>query len=273
MQNIQQSTERNINEFIEKNLISSGSKLSAKEIYKRQIELPLYGLGNQYYKAEDVDNLFTIFNGVISSMSEETERTKKVNDDIRKELEISNTVNNDLAEQVVYLKSQMETLQYALNDVSNSQASSDELLEARKAYTDLVESVADKMTEAQEVLSDLSMYKDQLDKEKSLNTQLMSEIEEKNTKLSLLSIEKSNGYSTIENQNAEILAYQSQINDLNSQINTLKSQNDDLNSLINVKIKEVNGLTKENSMLKFKIGRVIDASRHSIEKALATRNK
>lgn len=50
----------------------AGSKVSFKDIYAREIDLPV--LKNKYYAIDDVDDLFILINGIFTTISEQSYR-------------------------------------------------------------------------------------------------------------------------------------------------------------------------------------------------------
>lgn len=74
-------------------LLAAGSKISYRDIYNMEIGIPLHK--KMYYKAEDVDALFVIINGVFMDVSSQAHRNQKVLSEARKNLQ---TVETELAE-------------------------------------------------------------------------------------------------------------------------------------------------------------------------------
>lgn len=62
-------------------LLLAGSKISFQELYHKEIDLPVFK--NKYYKAEDVDNLYVLINGMFTQVSEQAYRNNKALSDSR----------------------------------------------------------------------------------------------------------------------------------------------------------------------------------------------
>lgn len=61
----------------------AGSKVSFKDIYAREIDLPV--IRNKYYSMDDVDDLFILINGMFTSISEQAYRNNQTVITMRKE--------------------------------------------------------------------------------------------------------------------------------------------------------------------------------------------
>lgn len=61
----------------------AGSKVSFKDIYAREIDLPV--IRNKYYSMDDVDDLFILINGMFTSISEQAYRNNQTVINMRKE--------------------------------------------------------------------------------------------------------------------------------------------------------------------------------------------
>ena len=57
------------------NLLLAGSKITFKDIYNREMDIPL--VKGKYYRAEEVDDVFILLNGVLTDISEQAFRQNK----------------------------------------------------------------------------------------------------------------------------------------------------------------------------------------------------
>lgn len=168
-------------------LLLAGSKLSFREIYAQEIDLPL--VRGKYYTAKDVDNLFVVLNGVLTSVSEQAFRNDKAlstareaavsaekdAESIENKLNEYEMANNNMIQEISQLKQQLNMLA----DNSNTQVSSmneEELAQQLKRksndYTRLLESTSEKMSEQSEIIENLT------DENENLKLQLQSVIDE-----------------------------------------------------------------------------------------------
>lgn len=83
----------------------AGSKVSFRDIYEREINLPV--VRNKYYMTSDVDDLFILINGMLTNISEQAYRNNNVLMDARKQ-------NEELMRQLTKLKAENESLQKAM---------------------------------------------------------------------------------------------------------------------------------------------------------------
>ena len=148
-------------------LLLAGSKLSFREIYAQEIDLPM--VKGKYYTAKDVDNLFVVLNGVLTSVSEQAFRndkalstarealssTEKDVESIENRLNESEVANNNMVQEISQLKQQLATLEDKSND-----------------YTRLLESASSKMSEQATIIENLT------DENENLKLQLQSVIDE-----------------------------------------------------------------------------------------------
>lgn len=168
-------------------LLLAGSKLSFREIYAQEIDLPM--VKGKYYTAKDVDNLFVVLNGVLTSVSEQAFRNDKALstarealssaekdvESIENRLNESEVANNNMVQEISQLKQQLATLE----DNSNKQASSlneeklaQQLEDKSNDYTRLLESASSKMSEQATIIENLT------DENENLKLQLQSVIDE-----------------------------------------------------------------------------------------------
>ena len=170
-------------------LLLAGSKLSAKEIYNQELDLPLDRSG-KHYDAAEVDNLFVIINGVFTSISEQAYRTDKSLKQLRADLEVakanlatSNAVQTQMEQQLNTVRAQRDELQsqvaksvptesYQQNmDLSQQRVNnlSKQLEDRNRDYSEMLQSTSDEMQQ-------------QADKIEELNAQI-SDLRAKNNKL------------------------------------------------------------------------------------------
>lgn len=89
-------------------LLLAGSKVSMREIYKQQIELPM--VKGKYYKAEDVDNLFVLINGIFTSVSEQSFRSDKALTEARENVEAAEKEKAEVVSGVGELELRLSTV-------------------------------------------------------------------------------------------------------------------------------------------------------------------
>lgn len=95
-------------------LLLAGSKLSFTDIYNKEMDIPL--VKKNLYRADDVDNVFILLNGVLNDVSENAFRVNKQLENIRLEnTKLREQVQilegqQDVSTEVDQLKSDMETL-------------------------------------------------------------------------------------------------------------------------------------------------------------------
>ena len=216
-------------------LLLAGSKLSFREIYAQEIDLPL--VKGKYYTAKDVDNLFVVLNGVLTSVSEQAFRNDKALstareaaasaekdvESIKNKLNEYEMANNNLTQEISQLKQQLNMLS-GNSDTQVPSANEEELAQQLKRksddYTRLLESTSEKMSEQSEIIDTLT------DENENLKLQLQSVIDELQ--------ELSNSTSDT---------------GLQSEFNMLQYKYENLRTLATKRIQE---LTNENNMLQYK---------------------
>lgn len=179
-------------------LLLAGSKVSFREIYAQEIDLPVFK--GKYYTAKDVDNLFVVLNGVLTSVSEQAFRNDKALstarealssaekdvESIKNKLNESEVANNNMVQEISQLKQEISQLKQeiaTLDDISNKQASSlndekliqqltQQLEDKSNDYTRLLESASSKMSEQATIIENLT------DENENLKLQLQSVIDE-----------------------------------------------------------------------------------------------
>lgn len=168
-------------------LLLAGSKVSYRDIYNREIELPSYK--GKYYTVKDVDNLFVLFNGILTSVSEQAFRNNKALTEARensaeaeqakiqaeksaKDLQTKLKSMNSI---ITSLKAELAESHGQRNDVDIAQLENvtKQLNEKSDAYTRLLQSSADKMGTQQQQISQLSNENAKLSEEnENLKVQL-----------------------------------------------------------------------------------------------------
>lgn len=123
-------------------LLAAGSKLSFKEIYNLEMDIPVVK-GGKYYPADKVDNVFVILNGVLTDISEQTYRHVTQLGEARRHVDILQRENEDLRQngsqinalqqEIAEMDTELDTLEHAvvqLNDLyRDSQQQAQELRE------------------------------------------------------------------------------------------------------------------------------------------------
>lgn len=173
-------------------LLLAGSKVSASDIYNQEIDLPLDRTG-KYYRAEDVDNLFILINGVFTSVSEQAFRTDKSMKQVRGELEALKAEKQTTDAVLDRVKSQLETASNQRdrlqNQLMNSMPSdvyqtnidlgrqqiddlTEQLNSRNQEYSEMLQSTSEKMQSQTQAIEQLQAQVDQLEKQ---NQQLVAE--------------------------------------------------------------------------------------------------
>lgn len=133
-------------------LLAAGSPISFRDLYNKQTDLPLHK--RNYYKADDVDNLFVLINGVLSSVSENNYR--------------SNEVIKTLREEIETLKSENETLKNSseenINNENNSQLLLEQLSQKQEEFDKFSRDSFRSLEFLRGELSELSRENDEKDK-------------------------------------------------------------------------------------------------------------
>lgn len=171
-------------------LLLAGSKVSFAEIYHQEIDLPMFK--NKYYKAEDVDNLFVLMNGIFTQVSEQAFRNDKALSEARESLSNSQAEVKTASDTIAQLKEQLAAVQTANNDMQKQLAEAintqvtmpqhdminqdlaKQLADKTDDYQRLLTSSSAKMNEQNATINELRQTND------SLNTQvqtLSSEVE------------------------------------------------------------------------------------------------
>lgn len=167
-------------------LLAAGSKISFRDIYNQEIDIPLYK--GKYYRAEDVDGVFVMINGVLMDVSKHAHRSSKALTLSREETQDAKSKLAKTEEALGAAKKQNETLEAYLNT--------------------LIQKVSDYSLAASE---------DNLDNE--YVNQLETEVETLRKDKSELEVEYSNLQSDYDASQSSIESLQSQLSALTSQLN------------------------------------------------------
>jgi chromosome segregation ATPase len=142
-------------------LLLAGSKVSFKELYHKEIDLPIFK--NKYYKAEDVDNLYVLINGMFTQVSEQAYRNDKALAEARialnkaqNELHLSNEQLKQMTQQVATLKTSNADMQKQLADEVNKQMALVKTHENDHTIQDLSKQLEDKSNDYQRLLTSSS---------------------------------------------------------------------------------------------------------------------
>lgn len=178
-------------------LLLAGSKVSFTEIYHQEIDLPMFK--NKYYKAEDVDDLFVLMNGIFTQVSEQAFRNDKALSESRESLSNSQADVKNASDTIAQLKKQLADVQTANNDMQkqlaaavNKQVTMVQQPQQDPINQDLAQQLADKNADYQRLLTSSSAKMNEQDAtinelqqtNDSLNTQvqiLSSEVEKVKT--------------------------------------------------------------------------------------------
>lgn len=230
-------------------LLLAGSKVSFTEIYHQEIDLPMYK--NKYYKAEDVDNLFVLMNGIFTQVSEQAFRNDKALSEARESLSNSQAEVKKASDTIAQLKEQLTAVQAANNDMQ----------------TQLAEAVNKQVAMAQQPPSQQDMINQDLAK------QLADKTDDYQRLLTSSSAKMNEQNATINEQNATINELQ-QINDnLNTQVQKLSSEVEKMKAeAANQKDASETGLQSKYDMLSYKYENLKKLSAQRIQ-ALQERNK
>jgi len=144
-------------------LLLAGSKVSFAEIYHQEIDLPMYK--NKYYKAEDVDNLFVLMNGIFTQVSEQAFRNDKALSEARESFSNSQAEVKKASDTIAQLKEQLAAVQAANNDMQTqlAEAVNKQVAMAQQSppqqdmiNQDLAKQLADKTDDYQRLLTSSS---------------------------------------------------------------------------------------------------------------------
>lgn len=199
-------------------LLSAGSKISFRDIYNQQIELPLYR--KKFYKADDVDATFILINGVLTDVSKHAHRTGKALAEARKEA----VEHQEIAEEAVNhverlsadnesLRNMVDHLQQQLDSLITKQLSvpSDDVLETQRETIEILK------TQVSTLGSELDMERATVARMKEDNGKLSGRVEELQSANKLL---MTSNHSVEESSHA----VRKQMDALASKVETLESE-------------------------------------------------
>lgn len=206
-------------------LLSAGSKISFRDIYNQQIELPLYK--KKFYKADDVDATFILINGVLTDVSKHAHRTGKALAEARKEAIDHQEIAEEAVSHVERLSADNESLR---NMVGHLQQQLDSLI--TKQLSAPSDDVLETQRDTIEILkSQVSTLESELDNERATvarlkddNGKLSGRVEELQSANQLLmtsnrSVEESS--NTVRN---EMVALQTKVETLESEKEVLTAK-------------------------------------------------
>ena len=173
-------------------LLAAGSKISFRDLYNQEIDIPLHR--GKFYKAEDVDNVFVLMNGVLTDVSEHAHRSSKALELSRGETATAEANVERLSLENKQLKAQNEALELHLNNligkVTTADAPSSDV--DIQALMDLNESISKDalmlVDENDSLIKDLDSTRSQLN---DVTNQLV-ELQEAYSRLLETSVEKTN---------------------------------------------------------------------------------
>ena len=240
---IQSQTQKtNSSDFVDTQLLTAGSKISAMDLYRQQLDIPI--VKGKYYPVDDVQNVFILTNGVLDDVSQHASRTSKQLDELRQEtsllkkeiLEVKEQ-NQYLTDENVQLQNQVTTLLSTSNDNEL-----DELRESLRIseenYSNLLQSASDKLKYAQNIENENQLLKKK-------NEDLSTRISELETDL------KNKQTQTSDSQTISDL--QELLDIANETIETQRQQLNDQAQIIHNQGNFITGLTDENKVLKYKV--------------------
>lgn len=121
-------------DYTQDRLLLMGSKVSFRDLYNKQIQLPVYK--GKYYNADDVANLFVTINNILSTASKEFHKNKEITNALRTELEDT----KKSIEQVDELKAELEKKDNELFEfISNSNSQLSEIQKSLDEKDRLIE--------------------------------------------------------------------------------------------------------------------------------------
>ena len=229
-------------------LLLAGSKVSFAEIYHQEIDLPMYK--NKYYKAEDVDNLFVLMNGIFTQVSEQAFRNDKALSEARESLSNSQAEVKKASDTIAQLKEQLTAVQTANNDMQ----------------TQLADAVNKQVAMAQQPSQQDMINQD-------LAKQLADKTDDYQRLLTSSSAKMNEQNATINEQNATINELRQTNDSLNTQVQTLRSEVEKIKAeAANQKDTSETGLQSKYDMLSYKYENLKKLSAQRIQ-ALQESNK
>lgn len=179
-------------------LLLAGSKMSYRDIYTRELDLPSYK--GKYYSIKDVDNLFVLFNGILTNVSTQAFRNNKALSEARENSEeaIAAKVQAEKSARDLYTKLQkmneiVESLKMQIAESQNQEPVADisklenvtkQLSDKSAAYTRLLQSSSEKMSNQQAQLKQLIDENAELKEQLTVSTTQLQELTELATDMS-----------------------------------------------------------------------------------------
>ena len=233
----------NSHEFVDAQLLTAGSKISAMDLYRQQLDIPI--VKGKYYKVDDVQNVFILMNGVLDDIAQHASRTSKQIDEFRQEVSIlkedlSNVteINTALTNENVQLKDHINHLLSSSVDYEDVKLLQDNLRISEENYSNLLESASTKLKESQEI--------------ERKNERLEKKIEELNFQISQLQNENENLKSN-QLSSQSMLDLEELLDVANDTIDTQRHQLDEQSQIIDSQSESIRHLTYENNVLNYKV--------------------
>lgn len=237
-----QTQSTNSPEFVDTQLLTAGSKISAMDLYRQQLDIPI--VRGKYYPVDDVQNVFILTNGVLDDVSQHASRTAKQLDELRQEtsslkneLNEVKDVNKVLTDENVQLQNQVTTLLSTSNDDEVSELR-ESLRTSEENYSNLLQSASDKLKDAQHIETE--------------NQLLKKKNEDLNTRISELEADLKNKQASFADS-PMISDLQELLDIANATIETQRQQLNEHSQVIQNQVNSINGLTEENKVLKYKV--------------------
>lgn len=232
-------------------LLLAGSKVSFAEIYHQEIDLPMFK--NKYYKAEDVDNLFVLMNGIFTQVSEQAFRNDKALSEARESLSNSQAEVKKASDTIAQLKEQLTAVQTANNDMQ----------------TQLAEAVNKQVAMAQQ---SPPQQQDMINQD--LVKQLADKTDDYQRLLTSSSAKMNEQNATINEQNATINELRQTNDSLNTRVQTLSSEVEKIKAeAANQKDASETGLQSKYDMLSYKYENLKKLSAQRIQALQENNNK
>ena len=220
-------------------LLLAGSKVSFKELYHKEIDLPVFK--NKYYKAEDVDNLYILINGMFTQISEQAYRNDKALTETRtalskaqNELYSSNEQLKQMTQQVAALEASNADMQKQLTDEVDKQTANEctiqdlskQLEDKSNDYQRLLTSSSAKMMDQEAQIQ--NMVQKQKDSDAvidNLKTQLANEQKNNDAVIDNLKTQLANEQKATQDAKQTCTQLQSQLNVLSYKYANMKKLN------------------------------------------------
>lgn len=170
--------------FVQSPLLAAGSHISAMDLYRMQSQLKIYR--GKYYHVDDVIDLFTVFNGVVTDMTNHSSRKDAAMEELRSEstalaeaateatdvIEYLSAQNENLQSQVVTLQLGSQTEKNLQDRIQQLEA---ELADSREQFTNLITSSVEKLQKAEDATNEVAELTSELETLKSEQSTISSE--------------------------------------------------------------------------------------------------